>query len=107
MELVEEILPLLKANLGSLVLAGVLLGVILLFWMLAALGTLRRRLRSEFGDQRALLREVGEDMADDVAQSRQQLQESLSAGLMRLQDVSDQRFNGLQRQMLQDAAGLK
>jgi DNA recombination protein RmuC len=42
-----------------------------------------------------------------VARSRQQVQESLNAGLMRLQDVLDQRISGLQRQMLQDAASLK
>jgi len=107
MDVVEYLLPILDANLDLLMFGGVLLAVALLVWLLVALGALQRRLRRESGDQRALLRELGEDVADDVAQSRQQLQESLSAGLMRLQDVSDQRFNGLQRQMLQDSAALK
>jgi DNA recombination protein RmuC len=107
MEVVEKFLPLLDANQDLLVLGGVLFGVALLVWTLVTLGAVRRQLRRESGDQRALLREVGEDIADDVAQSRQQLQESLSGGLMRLQDVLDQRMNGLQRQMLQDSSGLK
>ena len=98
---------LLQANLVLLVLLGVLLGLVLLAWLLQRLGSLRRQLRSELGDQRALLREARDDMGDDVAQSRQQVQESLNAGLMRLQDVLDQRISGLQRQMLQDAATLK
>lgn len=107
MEVVEYLLPPLREHGDVLLLGGVLLTVLLLVWALLVLGRARRRLRREFGDQRALLREVGEDVADDIAQSRQQLQESLSAGLMRLQDVSDQRFNGLQRQMLQDSSVLK
>ena len=107
MEVAEYLLPLLREHGDVLLLGGVLLTVLLLVWALLVLGRARRRLRREFGDQRALLREVGEDVADDIAQSRQQLQESLSAGLMRLQDVSDQRFNGLQRQMLQDSSVLK
>lgn len=82
--------------------------------LLIGLGLLGRTLRGlavqmrlRFGDQRAVLREIREDIGDDVALSRQQLQESLSAGLMRLQDVFDQRFTALQRQNLQDTAALK
>jgi len=80
---------------------------ILLVWGLLGLSRLRRELRVNTGDQRAVLREVRDDIGDDVAQSRQQIQESLSAGLMRLQEAQDLRINALQRQMLQDAAALK
>ena len=107
MDVVEKILLLLHARLDFIVIAGLLLGLVLLAWLLRGLASLRRRLRSELGDQRALLREAREDIGDDVAQNRQQLQESLSGGLMRLQDLLDQRMSGLQRQMMQDTAALK
>ena len=87
-------------------LAG-LAALTLMVWLLRVLRGLERQLRSELGDQRALLREVREDIGDDVAHSRQQVQESLGAGLMRLQDLLDQRMGGLQRQVLQDSAALK
>ena len=91
-----------------LILLGLLASLVVLsIWLLVNLAGLRTRLREDLGDQRALLREVREDIGDDVAQSRQQVQESLTAGLMRLQDLLDQRMNALQRQMLQDAATLK
>ena len=107
MESVQDLLALLHRHLDLLLLGGVSLGLILLVWVLVLALLTRARLRSELGDQRALLREVQADIADDVAQSRQQLQESLSAGLMRLQEVFDHRINSLQRQMLQDSAALK
>ena len=104
---VQDLLALLHRHLDLLLLGGISLGLVLLVWILVLALLTRARLRSELGDQRALLREVQADIADDVAQSRQQLQESLSAGLMRLQDVFDHRINTLQRQMLQDSAALK
>ena len=107
MEAVENLLPLLQALLDFLLPLALLLGLVLLVWLLVDLAGVRRQLRVELGDQRAILREVREDIGDDVAQSRQQVQESLSAGLMRLQDLLDQRMNGLQRQVLQDSAALK
>ncbi len=107
MEAVENLLPLLQALLDFLPPLALLLGLVLLVWLLVDLAGVRRQLRVELGDQRAILREVREDIGDDVAQSRQQVQESLSAGLMRLQDLLDQRMNGLQRQVLQDSAALK
>jgi len=107
MEAVENLLPLLQASLDFLLPLALLLGLVLLVWLLVDLAGVRRQLRVELGDQRAILREVREDIGDDVAQSRQQVQESLSAGLMRLQDLLDQRMNGLQRQVLQDSAALK
>jgi DNA recombination protein RmuC len=58
-------------------------------------------------DQLAAVREVREEIGDDVAQSRQQLQETVNAGLMRLQDLLDQRIAALQRQSMQDSAALK
>ncbi len=84
-----------------------LLGLLLVVWLLLGSLGLRRRLRRELGDQRALLRELREDIGDEIALNRQQLQESHSAGLMRLQDLLDQRLNALQRQLLEDAAALK
>lgn len=107
MEIIDELPALLAANQDLIGFGGLLLGLALLVWVLLGMGSLRRRIRAELGDQRALLREVREDIGDDVAQSRQQVQESLSAGLMRLQDLLDQRMVGLQRQMLQDSAALK
>ena len=107
MEAVENLLPLLQASLDFLLPLALLLGLVLLVWLLVDLAGVRRQLRVELGDQRAILREVREDIGDDVAQSRQQVQESLSAGLMRLQDLLDQRMNGLQRQVLQDSAALR
>ena len=84
-----------------------MLGLVLLSWVLFAVVRLRADLRRDLGDQRALLREIRDELGDDVAQSRQQLQESLAAGLMRLQDLLDQRISGLQRQSMQDGAALK
>jgi DNA recombination protein RmuC len=107
MEFVDKLLPLFRGNLDLILLAGVSFTLVLVVWVFFRLRGLRRQLRIELGDQRALLREVGEDIGDDVTQSRQQVQESLGAGLMRLQDLFDQRIGGLQRQMLQDAAALK
>ena len=103
----EEILPLLQSHLDLIAALAAGLGVLLLIAALLGLRALGRRLRGELGDQRALLREIREDIGDDIAHSRQQVQESLNAGLMRLQDLLDQRMSGLQRQMLQDAAALK
>lgn len=103
MENVKETLVALAPYQGLLTLLGLallLLGGVVVMWLLAAQG---RRLR----DQQVLLRELREDIGDDVAASRQQVQESLGAGLMRLQDLLDQRMGGLQRQVLQDAAALK
>jgi DNA recombination protein RmuC len=107
MQAVDNLLPFLRAAFDVLLPLALLLGLILLVWLLVELAGVRRQLRVELGDQRAILREVREDIGDDVAQSRQQVQESLSAGLMRLQDLMDQRMNGLQRQVLQDSATLK
>ena len=107
MENVEKLLsaPWALADLVSA--AGLLTALALLAWTLVRQAALRRLLRAELGDQRAILRELRDDIGDDVAQSRQQVQESFSAGLMRLQDLVDQRIAGLQRQSLQDAAALK
>ena len=107
MENLDAALALLRAHFDLLLLGGLLFGLVLLAWLLVTVSGIRHRLRTELGDQRALLREVREDIGDDVAQSRQQVQESLNAGLMRLQDLLDQRMGGLQRQMLQDSAALK
>lgn len=92
-------------QLGSVLLG--LLGLLLVAWLLVGSLGLRGRLRAELGDQRALLRELREDIGDDIALNRQQLQESHSAGLMRLQDLFDQRLSALQRQLLEDSAALK
>ncbi|MCP5307142.1 MAG: hypothetical protein H6953_17025, partial [Chromatiaceae bacterium] len=97
----------LEAYPGRLTGVALLVLVVLSVWLLWISYDLRRRWRHERGDQRAILRELGDDIGDDVANNRQQLQESLSAGLMRLQDLIDQRLGGLQRQLLQDSAGLK
>jgi DNA recombination protein RmuC len=105
--MLEKMLLLLRPNLDLMLLVGILLGLCLLLWLAFGERRLRRYLRRELGDQRALLREVREDLGDDVGHSRQQVQESLSAGLMRLQDLLEQRLSGLQRQMLQDSAALK
>ena len=107
MEKVEEFRLLLEPYVGLVGLIGLILFLPLLSWMALRLSRLRQQLRSELGDQRALLREIREDIGDDVAHSRQQVQESLNAGLMRLQDLLDQRMGGLQRQVLEDSAGLK
>jgi DNA recombination protein RmuC len=76
-------------------------------WLMTALASLRRWLRDQWVDQRILIREVREELGDDVGESRQQVQESLSAGLMRLQDLVEQRMGMLQRQVLQDGSALK
>lgn len=81
--------------------------VLVVAWVMTALANLRRWLRDQWVDQRVLIREVREELGDDVGESRQELQESLSAGLMRLQDVVEQRLGLVQRQMLQDGAALK
>ena len=107
MENKENMLAILPVHPDLLMLGGVFIGLALLIWSLLMARDLRRRMRGELGDQRALLREVSEDIADEIARSRQQLQESFNAGQMRLQDVLDRRIHGLQRQMLQDASGLK
>ncbi len=107
MQAIEILLNLVTPYVPLMVLAGLLLGGVLLLWTLLALYGLRRRQRDELSDQRALLRELREEIGEDVAHSRQQVQESLNAGLMRLQDLLDQRMSGLQRQMLQDAGNLK
>ncbi len=105
--MLEKILSLLRPELGLTTAVAVLFAALLSLALLHRLRTLARRLRDELGDQRALLREIREDIGDDVALTRQQLQESLSGGLMRLQGLLDQRMNGLQRQVLQDAGALK
>jgi DNA recombination protein RmuC len=107
MEAVDYLLPLLDALRQSILPLALLSGLVLLVWLLVELAGVRRQLRVELGDQRAILREVREDIGDDVAQSRHQVQESLGAGLMRLQDLLDQRVNALQRQTLQDAGALR
>jgi len=107
LDVLEEIVLLLRSHLDLITALAAGLGVLLLIAALYGLLALGRRLRGELGDQRALLREIREDIGDDIAHSRQQVQESLNAGLMRLQDLLDQRMSGLQRQMLQDAAALK
>ncbi|MGD1984628.1 MAG: hypothetical protein PVF93_12050, partial [Chromatiaceae bacterium] len=103
----ETLLALLQANADRLLLGGVVLGLVLLVFVLAGQARLRDLLREQGGEQRAVLREVREDIGDDIAQSRQELQETVNAGLMRLQDLLDQRIGALQRQALQDAAALK
>lgn len=105
--MIDKILSFPRPELDLLTLVGTLLAVLLAVAVLHGIRGVGRVLRSELGDQRALLREIRDDIGDDVAHSRQQLQESLGAGLMRLQDLLDQRMNGLQRQMLQDGAALK
>ena len=107
MESLDNLLALLRSHAEPLLLGGLLLVLILLTLVLIGIAGLRHRLRDGLGDQRAVLREIREDIGDDVALSRQQLQESLSAGLMRLQDLIEQRIGTLQRQSLQDAAALK
>jgi DNA recombination protein RmuC len=107
MENLDAVLTSLRSHADLLSLGALSVVLILLVWLLGALAAMRRRLREDFGDQRALLREIREDIGDEVAQSRQQIQESLNAGLMRLQDLLDQRISALQRQSLQDAAALK
>ncbi len=107
MEIAEKVWLELGQNPAWLAVAFGLAGIVLLVWLLFGMGAQRRQLQRELGDQRALLREVREDLGDDVALSRQQVQESVSAGLMRLQDLVDQRVGMLQRQAMQDAATLK
>ena len=102
-----DALALLCSHLDVMLLVAGLLGLILLLWLVLVLVRLRSDLTRELGDQRALLRETREDLGDDVAQSRQQMQESLTSGLMRLQDLLDQRISTLQRQVMQDGAALK
>jgi DNA recombination protein RmuC len=103
----ETLLALLHANADGLLLGGVALGLVLLVAALVGQARLRQAQREQAGEQRAVLREVREEIGDDIAQSRQELQESVNAGLMRLQDLLDQRIGALQRQALQDAAALK
>ena len=86
---------------------GITVVVSLLIVLLIGVIGLRRQLRTQLGDQRAVLREIREDIGDDVAASRLQVQESLNAGVMRLQDLLDQRMGGLQRQVFEDSADLK
>jgi DNA recombination protein RmuC len=107
MDEIQLFLAAMRPHQPLIVLGLLTLLVILSIWLLVHLAGMRTRLREDLGDQRALLREVREDIGDDVAQSRQQVQESLTAGLMRLQDLLDQRMTALQRQMLQDGALLK
>lgn len=107
MDVIEKILLFLGPYLAPLTVLIAAVSLLLVVWVLLGQRMLARLLRSDFGDQRALLREMRDDIGDDVAHSRQQVQESLNAGLMRLQDLLDQRMGALQRQMLQDAAGLK
>ena len=102
-----DALALLRSHLDVILVVAGLLGLILLLWLVFVLVRLRSELTRELGDQRALLRETREDLGDDVAQSRQQMQESLTSGLMRLQDLLDQRIGTLQRQVMQDGAALK
>ena len=102
-----DTLALLRTHLDVILVVAGLLGLILLLWLVFVLVRLRSDLTRELDDQRALLREVREDLGDDVAQSRQQMQESLTSGLMRLQDLLDQRISTLQRQVMQDGAALK
>ncbi len=102
-----DVLALLRTHLDIVLIVVGLLGLTSLLWLLFALVRLRSDFRRELGDQRALLREIREDLGDDVAQSRQQTQESLASGLMRLQDLFDQRVGTLQRQVMQDGAALK
>lgn len=107
MEKVEEFLSMVAPHLGLPLILGMLLGALALGALLIGQVGTRRLLRRELGDQRALLREIRDDLGDDVAHSRQQVQESLNAGLMRLQDLLDQRMGGLQRQLLEDLGGLR
>ena len=107
MEKVEKLAAMLapfEGYAGWLTLA--VIAALLVVVLLLLLG-LPRQLRHHFGDQRAVLREIRDDIGDDVADTRQQLQESLGAGLMRLQDLLDRRIGALQRQVLEDSAGLK
>jgi DNA recombination protein RmuC len=107
METVEQIRLLIEPRLDWLLAGLTLLAVVLLVAVLFRQATARRLLHQELGEQRAILREIRDDLGDDVAQSRQQVQESMNAGLMRLQDLLDQRIAGLQRQVLEDSAALK
>ncbi len=102
-----DILISLRAHLDAILTGLAVFGLVLLLWVLFTVTRQRDDLRRELGDQRALLREMREELGDDVARSRQQVQESVNAGLMRLQDLIDQRIAALQRQSLQDAAALK
>ena len=76
-----------------LVLAAGLLTVVLVYMLIALVG-LRRQLRTQHGDQRAVVREIRDELGDEIAHSRQQVQESINAGLMRLQDLLDRRMAG-------------
>lgn len=107
MENTEKITESIAPFLGLFGVLGLAVVTLLLIVLLIGLIGMRRQLRSQHGDQRAVLREIREDIGDDVAESRQQVQESMSAGLMRLQDLLDQRIGGLQRQMLEDSAALR
>lgn len=103
----ETLAGLLRTHADLLLIGAAALILLLLISVLIRQAGARQALRDELGDQRALLREVRDEIGDDVAQSRQQLQETVSAGLMRLQDLLDQKIGALQRQSLQDAAALK
>lgn len=107
MENAEKITESIEPFLGLIGALGLAVVVVSLIVLLIGLIGMRRQLRSQLGDQRAVLREIREDIGDDVAESRQQVQESLNAGLMRLQDLQEQRMGGLQRQVLEDSAALK
>ena len=107
MENAEKIAESIAPFLGPIGVLGLAVVALLSIVLLIGLIGMRRQLRSQLGDQRAVLREIREDIGDDVAESRQQVQESLNAGLMRLQDLLDQRMGGLQRQVLEDSAALK
>ena len=107
MEKFEKINALIAAYSDQLLWLAAFVFTVALVYMLITVSGLRRQLRAQHGDQRAVLREVRDELGDEIAHSRQQVQESVNAGLMRLQDLLDRRMTGLLRQMLEDSAGLK
>ena len=107
MEKVEKLTSLIDPYLGVGLTVGLIVAVVLLIGTGLAVAGLRREMRRQLGDQRAVLREIRDDIGDDVAHNRQQMQESLGAGLIRLQDLLDRRIAALQRQVLEDSAGLR
>ena len=92
MEKVEKLTSLIDPYLGVGLTVGLIVAVVLLIGTGLAVAGLRREMRRQLGDQRAVLREIRDDIGDDVAHNRQQMQESLGAGLMRLQDLLDRRI---------------
>jgi DNA recombination protein RmuC len=96
MDVAASLLALLRQHAVEWLLAGLATALVLLVWLLVV------QRRTNDG-----LQAVRDDLEREISDSRREVQDTLQAGLMRLQTQFDARLVGLQRQLLRDTAALR